>query len=442
MMNRSHSAPTVENRRHQAGEGQARTLLHVIQEVAEAVRKGHPADAALGRIFRENRQFGARDRRLYTNTVFSFYRWKGWLDGPSDAPSSLSCVYASLLDEETVHPAIAAMAAVCGIPPDNLIPLGAKTISDKGVALARILNRARPFIQDTLIPDWAGSHMTPIHDPDSLIRYVESFQARPPTWLRVRPTEKDRIIRRLTDLGHIVCPHPVFHEAVRMDTAIGRNKIHAPDMPYFEIQDLASQCVGAICDPQPGQAWWDACAGAGGKSLHLAERMHSKGSVLATDIRSGALRELLLRSRRMQTELITPLCLDEYYDTPKDAMFDGVLVDAPCSGLGTWSRSPDARWRTKAEDPIAWAAQQRDLLDYTAHRVQPGGALVYAVCTLTSCETIEQARSFEHAHPNFEPAPFMHPLTGQPMCGTAWIHPWDGPCGAMFVTRWKKKQRR
>ncbi len=438
-MNHSNLNHSPDHGHERIGKGQARALLQVIHEVEQAMQDGLPADAALGRIFRKNRQFGSRDRRLYTNSVYSLYRWKGWVDLPSDPPYALSCVYASLLDQESAHPAIAALADLCGIPSSNLTPLGDNTLRDKGVALAEMLGRERPFSHDDLVPGWVKSHMPHITDPDQFIQYIEAFQVRPPTWLRVRLSEKDQIICRLNEAGHAVSAHPVFHEAVRVDSAIGRDQIHSPEMPYFEIQDLASQCVGAICDPQPGQTWWDACAGAGGKSLHLAERMGSHGSILATDVRSGALRELLLRSRRMKTDVITPLCLDENHDIPEDAMFDGVLVDAPCSGLGTWSRNPDARWRMKADGPTALAAQQRDLLEYTANRVQSGGTLIYAVCTLTARETIEQARAFEHAHPDFEPVLFEHPLTGQPMRGEAWIDPWDGPCGAMFVARWRRK---
>lgn len=438
----SDSKPQNPTAKRQAyvGRGQAHTLLRVVEEVDEAVRNRYPADAALGRIFRQNRQFGAKDRRLYTNSVFSYFRWKGWVDSLSAHPAPAPCVYAALLDEQHVHPAITALAELGDIPPANLVPLGDKSIQEKAVALTQILNRARPPTHHDLIPDWAGPHLESGHDPVLSRRYIESFQVRPPTWLRVRPSEKDQVVGCLTELGYVVSLHPAFHEAVRVDSAISRDRLHAPEMPYIEVQDLASQCVGAICDPEPGQRWWDVCAGAGGKSLHLAERMRAQGSILATDIRSGALRELLLRSRRNKTNIITTLCLDEHHDISDDAIFDGVLVDAPCSGLGTWSRSPDARWRMPGDKIVALAKQQRDLLDCAACRVQSGGALVYAVCTMTACETIKLARDFEQAHPDFRPAPFEHPLTRAPAQGYTWIHPWDGPCGAMFVARWEKDE--
>ncbi len=420
-----------------AGERQARALLKILHDVDQAVRESHPADAALGRLFRQNR-FGSRDRRFFTNTVFSFYRWKGWIDGPSDPPHAASCVYASLLDEETLYPAITVLAEMAGLSPEHLIPLGHKSIVDKAAALPDIMKQDRSFPIDNLVPEWVRSHIEHAKDNSFYNRLVESFQSRPPTWLRTRAGEREAVIRALEANGHTAHPHPVFPEALAVDAAISRHVVQSSGTPYFEIQDLASQCVGAVCDPQPGGEWWDVCAGAGGKSLHWAARMREQGVILATDIRSGALRELERRAMRMNTRMITPLRVREDKPFPIDSRFDGVLIDAPCTGLGTWSRNPDARWRMSREEISQKARRQSDLLHRAAPHVKSGGALVYAACTLTHEETTGIVADFLNHHSDFEPAPFPHPLTGKETDGHLFLWPWEGPCDGMFIARFRK----
>jgi 16S rRNA (cytosine967-C5)-methyltransferase len=115
-----------------------------------------------------------------------------------------------------------------------------------------------------------------------------------------------------------------------------------------------------------------------------------------------------------------------------------VLVDAPCSGIGTWNRNPDMRWRTAAADVAAKAAVQREVLARAARGVRPGGVLVYAVCTVTAAETTDVAGGFGRSHPDFAAEPVAHPLTGERQVGVFWIWPWDGPCDGMFCARWRR----
>ncbi|MCA1809742.1 MAG: RsmB/NOP family class I SAM-dependent RNA methyltransferase, partial [Lentisphaerae bacterium] len=197
------------------------------------------------------------------------------------------------------------------------------------------------------------------------------------------------------------------------------------------IQDLASQAVGLICAPRPGEFWWDVCAGSGGKALHLADLMQGAGTVLATDTRSGALATLQKRLRK-HASLKVRSRLAGTARAPK-AGFDGVLVDAPCSGLGTWHRNPDARWRTEREQVISQALAQKQLLDDAAGKVRAGGRLVYAVCTLTKAETVDVLDDFLEHHKEFKPCPGAHPLTGEQSDGRFWIWPWQGKCNGMFI---------
>jgi 16S rRNA (cytosine967-C5)-methyltransferase len=125
-------------------------------------------------------------------------------------------------------------------------------------------------------------------------------------------------------------------------------------------------------------------------------------------------------------------------DKPFTKEFDGVLVDAPCSGWGTWSRNPDARWRSDLRDPAQKRNLQVRMLHNAAQCVKSGGVLVYAVCTFTREETVEVIERFLPEHPGFVLDRFAHPLTGEPVNGAVQIWPWEGPGDGMFIARLRK----
>jgi 16S rRNA (cytosine967-C5)-methyltransferase len=208
----------------------------------------------------------------------------------------------------------------------------------------------------------------------------------------------------------------------------------------LEVQDVASQAVGLVCDPDPGERWWDACAGAGGKALHLAGLMGGKGLVVATDVNAARLKEAVRRARRSPFRNLTTKEWDGRHVAGKARSFDGVLVDAPCSAIGTWRRNPDARWTTDRQAIPRLAELQAGILHAAAPGVKPGGTLVYSVCTLTSPETTGVVRTFLEGHPEFQLDPFPHPFTGSATDGTLQIWPQDGDCDAMFIARMIRKQ--
>lgn len=206
----------------------------------------------------------------------------------------------------------------------------------------------------------------------------------------------------------------------------------------FEVQDVASQAVTLVSAPASGSDWWDACAGAGGKAVHLADFIGQDGKVLATDIRPEALHECKKRSRAGGISIIRMQLHDLAKDAPFTKEFDGVLVDAPCAGWGTWSRNPDARWRSDPRDPAQKRNLQLRMLKNAAQCVKPGGALIYSACTFTREETTEVIERFLLEHPGFALEPFAHPLTGETTNGTLQIWPWEGPGDGMFIARLRR----
>lgn len=385
-----------------ATQRQTEVLLRLLAEAEATVAQGHPLDAFLAAELRAHREFGSRDRRLFSEALFACFRWKGALDEGGIQDPAARLVLAWQLDQRPPSPAI------------ELLQSTLTGIADQAACL-----RALPAA--ALVPAWLRDALRYPEDADPGTHFehvVRSFQQRPPTWLRCRRGQRDKVLRLCTEADGEPYAHARLPDALGLARAIPLDPLHRASGGAFEVQDVASQAVGLACDPQPGEAWWDVCAGAGGKSLHLADLMNNRGHILATDVREAALKELMRRSRDAGFRIIETSPIT--HAPMGSSLFDGVLVDAPCSGIGTWSRNPDLRWRT----PSSWvkdkAVVQRSLLERAAPSVKPGGKLIYAVCTITRAETVGVLEGFAAAHPEFTSAAQQ-------------IWPWESPNDGMFI---------
>ena len=412
-------------------ERQAEVVLALLEQARTAVQAGHPLDALLSRFYREHPEFGSRDRRLVSGTAFSYFRWKGWLDHLTP-DISVAAVFAHLLDSTELHPAMARLATTCALAEAVMSPMGAMTLEEKAHSLREKTGHSLDASQ--LIPDWAGP-LLPLPDP----RILNAFQHSPPTWLRVKPEARAGVLTALEDLKADPMPHPMIHSAIAVTRGINLRSLPRALRDQVDIQDLASQVTTLICQPQPGQRWWDACAGSGGKTLHLAQLAGPSVAILATDIRQTILEGLERRLQETGTQTVTVAQWDGLKEAPPQEPFDGILLDAPCSGIGTWHRNPDARWRLTAARVAELADIQARLLKVCASHVKPGGVLVYATCTLTPLENESIVTQFLATTPEFKLAPFINPMNRMPCAGTLQIMPWEGPCNGMFVTRLKKE---
>jgi 16S rRNA (cytosine967-C5)-methyltransferase len=207
----------------------------------------------------------------------------------------------------------------------------------------------------------------------------------------------------------------------------------------FEVQDIASQLVGLLCNPAPGETWWDACAGEGGKTLHLSDLMQNKGLIWASDRSERRLVFLKQRAARAKAFNYRVAPWDGSAKLPTKTKFDGVLIDAPCSGVGTWQRNPHARWTTTRGDVEELALIQQQLIFNAAAAVKPGGRLIYAVCTLTTKETVEAANLCSRQLPGFAPIePPALPNVRPGASGQIWIWPQTFRGNGMFVSTWQR----
>lgn len=371
--------------------------LNQAAQVLAGLRPGERADTALRAYCAARRYLRPGARRALSRAVFAYFRWLRWLDDRA-APQARIAQAVALHERFDTTPG--------AIKPQALV--------------------ARA------VPDWVREEMevSPEH--------ARQLQREPALWLRARPGTGSQLASRLGDC----VPSALAPDALRYTGHEDLFRTDAFHQGAFEIQDLASQLVGLACAPRSGETWWDACAGEGGKTLHLCDLMGNKGVVWATDRHERRLAVLRRRAARAQLFNLRTALWDGSARPPAGTRFDGILVDAPCSGVGTWQRNPQARWTTSPEDVRELAATQLALLNHVAGSLRPGGRLVYAVCTLTRTETTGVAAAFSAAHPELHPEPVGTPFAAgtapAPAANnglTLWPHELEA--NGMFIAAWK-----
>lgn len=411
---------------------QAEIIVEALEKLAPIVfEKGRPADECLGRHFKDHREFGSRDRRFVGEAFFSFFRWYGWTSA-AKLDHARAAAVSWCLDNSEIHPAIDLLIS------DNSLPAALKELStlplsEKAAKLSGWFGAE--LVPQMLVPDWTFRQTDT--DPE---KFIESSLQRPPTWIRIRPGKTDKVKAALDKLEIPWTSPETMPDAVALPPGTSLHKLRAAAGQTFEVQDIASQCVGLVCNPRGGEWWWDACAGAGGKTLHLADLLKQNGRIFAGDIRPAAVQELKKRARKNGIKCINASIMNADEEPVYDCQFNGILIDAPCSGLGTWSRNPDMRWRTHEHTIAAKARLQLNILQESSAALKPGGKLIYSVCTLTKKETGELVSAFLESCPEMKPEPCVNPLTGEQTDGIVQINLWDGPGGGMYIAHFRKEE--
>jgi 16S rRNA (cytosine967-C5)-methyltransferase len=365
-------------------------------DVIARADRAHPADAVLREAVRRAGGVGEKVAREASRAVFAYYRWRGWLDPAQSVARQIEAAL-ELAAEFQFEPA---------------------RFTD-----AELAARA--------VPGWTREEM------EVPAAWLRAIQAEPAPWLRAKRGQGRALAAALGDCERP--PEPRFADALHHVGGADLFRTAAFHAGEFEIQDIASQAVGFACDPQPGETWWDACAGEGGKLLHLSDLMQNKGLIWASDRAAWRLKQLKRRAARAKCFNYRAVLWDGTARLPTKTKFDGVLVDAPCSGVGTWQRNPHARWTTTPEDVHELAAVQRRLLAHVAPSVKPGGKLVYAVCTMTRAETRAVVEAFNTAQADFEPLVLPDVLAREAPTSELMIWPQDLGGSGMFIAAWRRK---
>ncbi|HZR21816.1 MAG TPA: RsmB/NOP family class I SAM-dependent RNA methyltransferase [Verrucomicrobiae bacterium] len=373
------------------------TVLNLVAQVISKSDRAHPADAVLRQEMRTQHGATRAQATEISRLVFSYYRWLGWLDERQELSARL--LQAADLAENFAHR-----------PQD---------FSDR-----ELTQRS--------VPAWIGEEIEIIPE------FARALQTEPRLWLRARPGEGASLAKALRHCQ-------VLGNGILSDTLAYHGREDLFQSPQFhagafELQDVSSQAVGWLCSPHPGQTWWDCCAGEGGKLLHLSDLMRNQGLIWASDRAQWRLRKLKRRAARARVFNYRAELWDGGARLPTKTRFDGVLLDAPCSGTGTWQRNPHARWTLVREDIKELADLQLRLLRHAASAVKPGGQIFYSVCSLARSETIGVVEGFEKAVPGFVPIRLTNPLVpGNGETEVLFLWPQQVNGNGMFVAGWTRE---
>ncbi len=410
---------------------QAAVLLAMLETTEAGVREGQPADRVLNNLIAGNKKYGSRDRRLIRDAVFCWFRWHGAV---GDLPLAHGLCAAWALENREWPPALLAMLEELNWPAPEVSETEL-SFADRKTTVEAAFGIELSDIADWLPLWWKEQthHLGSYED-----RLAEHFQ-RPPTWLRVDQNAREILHPQLLEDG-AEWAGEVSPEAYAFEDAGKVSRWLQAQQEHLEIQDLSSQQVVRICNPQAGQKWWDACCGNGGKSLQLLDIADRNLDLTCTDRREEVLKELTRRGRRHGLSKVRRYALDllKADILLPNVAFDGILVDAPCSGTGTWSRNPDAPWRTEASDVNQGHRRQVKMLKVVAPALNEGGTLIYAVCSLCKTETVEVVSEFLETTPGYKLSPFTHPLSGEETDGTLSLLPNQTRADGMFVAKFVK----
>jgi 16S rRNA (cytosine967-C5)-methyltransferase len=253
---------------------------------------------------------------------------------------------------------------------------------------------------DWIVREWQA--LLPLDEVDALCQW---FNQPPHLDLRVNPlvATRSQVSDAFDEAGVATTSIAGLPLALRLSQHVGDlRQLPGYEAGWWSVQDASAQLVGYLVDPQPGDYVIDACAAPGGKATQLAELMGDKGEIWGCDRTASKLKKIHQNQQRLQIHSIHTLAADSRHQPQFHNQADKVLLDVPCSGLGTLHRHADARWRQSLETIQGLVALQKELLTEACQWVKPNGSLVYSTCTLQSEENEQQIETFLREHPDWQ----------------------------------------
>ena len=369
----------------------------VIQALRNALKMEHPADAVL-RYFFQAERIGSNERSLVAETLFGVLRHRLFLDH--------GCTVDDKGQATARRMALAYWVRFGGYNLRELEPLlKAKEAEWLGRVKAIVIEELPLSIQAEL-PDWIVEKLRMHHSDTEILELGRSMQQPAPLDLRVNTllAGRDEVLQALQADGLEAQSTPYSPMGIRLKYKPALNK-HALFLTgKFEVQDEGSQMLGLLLAPKRNDMVVDFCAGAGGKTLMLGAMMNSQGRLYAWDVSEKRLTNLKPRLKRSGLSNVQPQLIAHENDTKVKRLagkIDRVLVDAPCSGLGTLRRNPDLKFRQSPQSVAELNVKQAAILDSAARLLKQGGRLVYATCSLLHEENQGIVQAFLAAHPDF-----------------------------------------
>ena len=360
-------------------------VFATIDSLHEIFNEDKQADKVLRNTLKRDKRWGARDRSFIAETTYDIVRWKRLYAEIADVKAPFS--------RPNLFRLFTVWATLNGIKiPDWPQFEDTPTRRIKGRFDEAIKTRA---IRES-IPDWLDTlgekELGKLWDKE-----LAALNNQAEVILRANPlqTTVRELQNALSDLDIETITLKGYPYALQLKERANVFTSEAFQKGWFEVQDASSQRVAAVLDPQPGMRIVDACAGAGGKSLHIASLMENKGQVVSMDIYQNKLNELKRRARRNGIHNIETRLIDSTKVIKKMiGKADKVLIDAPCSGLGVLKRNPDTKWKMQPDFLEKIKETQRELLNSYSRMVKEGGQLVYATCSILPSENNKQVADF------------------------------------------------
>jgi 16S rRNA (cytosine967-C5)-methyltransferase len=368
-----------------------------------------PADKLLENYFKSHRYIGSKDRGAVSELVYWVLRHKAalewWLERENQRYHGRSFVFAAIVLRKDYNP-----QTIQSVPKDSQFSPPPFNPDE----LRMIESLVRYDIEHPEMPDYVRLNFpawmdTLLHDSfgPSLDKALHALNEQAPTDLRVNTlkTTREELIAKLNEEGFMCSAGDRSPVSIRLEK---RGPIFTSECfkkGHFEVQDEGSQMVALLADAQPGQRVVDFCAGAGGKTLAMAASMQNKGRIMAWDTSEKRLGQMPVRLRRAGVDNVQPHIIESEQDAfikRHKNTADRVLVDAPCSGTGTWRRNPDLKWRFTQTDLDEVTAIQQSILQSAARLVKPGGRLIYATCSILKNENERQIEQFLKTVNNFK----------------------------------------
>ena len=373
-----------------------KALLEACTELVRLVLKfDHPADAVVSRYFRENKSFGPRERNTLAETAYAVLRQKLLFEylarsGSGSRERKLAIlgfhgdrnyIKSALDDNEKKW-----LDAATSVRPDELMAHHRHNLPDWLVAPLK-----------AQVGDEFETLARSMNEPAGLDVRVNTYKQKRPVALE-----------QLKKLAIVAEATPYSPWGIRLEGKPALNKLPAFVSGELEVQDEGSQLLAWLLEAKRGEMVTDFCAGAGGKTLAIGAMMRNTGRLYAFDVSAHRLDALKPRLARSGLSNVHPVAIAHERDERIKRLagkMDRVLVDAPCSGLGTLRRNPDLKWRQKPADVAELQAKQIAILASSARLVKAGGRLVYATCSILPDENEAVAEAFSAAHPDFELVP-------------------------------------
>ncbi|MBT8295748.1 MAG: RsmB/NOP family class I SAM-dependent RNA methyltransferase [Gramella sp.] len=361
-------------------------VFATIDALAEIFNEGNYADKVIEKTLKRDKRWGSRDRSFIAETTYDIVRWKRLYAEIAEVKEPFK--------REDLFRMFAVWCVLRGVTIPEW-PQFERTPERRIKGRFDELSKIRKFRES--LPDWLDELGEKELGTKVWTNEISALNKQAPVVIRANKlkTNAEELAEKLLEEGFETSNLRNYPEALELKERANIFRTNAFQNGLFEVQDASSQRVAEFLDVEPGMRVVDTCAGAGGKTLHIAALMQNKGQIIALDIYGNKLKELKRRAKRagahnVETRSIdTTKVIKKLYNSA-----DRVLIDAPCSGLGVLSRNPDAKWKLQPEFIEKIKNTQLEILEQYSKIVKKGGKLVYATCSVLPSENQKQVQKF------------------------------------------------